>query len=829
MSAKKAIFDEAHTLHQLQHFLPAQAPLKDFVHHNTLHAFQELPFFEALRVSSNIFGNRTLLSLSNYRNRYENGEITNQIINEVITIKKGEAQIDAWRKKMFETKEPVFVAPRIGRLRAHWQSEYGIDMDGMVRPKLIRFINAYLDQGIALKGFPKEADGLLNTIIEIQEHSFAKIFHSKRVLQLLYKKDKSLSDVLCLIVGDERYYEQYLLDQQYTHPGISGMVCAIEKKPEAVYVNRPISLFELIYLELLMELEALEESVNKNFRPLAIGVDFEPEDIFREVESNEYWEVLELWHRSFELMFHDQVLAGIKYSKKGELKDIKTQAFFCIDDREESIRRNIELLYPECQTFGTPAHFNILAKFKPENAKFATQICPAPVSPKHLIKEIDRKTAFQTDIHFNNHTHGFLVGFIVSTTVGFWSSLKLILNIFNPKESVGQYNAPNDHMDYNSTLIYENKNEEQEDHLIVGFTSSEMIQMVKEELSNTGLTKNFASLVYFFGHGGSSTNNPYFAGYNCGACAGRPSTVNARLFAKMANRKDVREALEKEGIIIPKKTHFIGGYHDTTQDTFVYFNEEFIPEALVAEHSINKQKFEGALDMNAKERARQFLLIDTKKTPQKVHKVVKKRALSLFEPRPEYNHSNNALFIVGHRNLTKNLFLDQRAFLNSYDYTADLDGKLLTNILNAGTGVCGGINLEYFFSTVDNEKLGAGSKLPQNVMGLYSIANGVKGDLRPGLPYQMIDVHDPIRILTVVEQKPETVMSVLKANPNTFEWYDKDWMKLAVYNPFDNELYILVNREFQIYNPIQKSVPKIDNFERFIESSHNNLPIHQLN
>ena len=136
--------------------------------------------------------------------------------------------------------------------------------------------------------------------------------------------------------------------------------------------------------------------------------------------------------------------------------------------------------------------------------------------------------------------------------------------------------------------------------------------------------------------------------------------------------------------------------------------------------------------MNAKERARQFLLIDTKKTPQKVHKVVKKRALSLFEPRPEYNHSNNALFIVGHRNLTRNLFLDQRAFLNSYDYTADLDGKLLTNILNAGTGVCGGINLEYFFSTVDNEKLGAGSKLPQNVMGLYSIANGVKGDLRPG-------------------------------------------------------------------------------------------------
>lgn len=835
MSTKKAVFDEAFTLHQLKHFLPAQAPLKDFVHHNTLHAFQELEFFKALRVSSTIFGNRTLLPLSNYRKKYKNGEINDQIINEIITVKKGKNQIDDWRKKMFNLEEPVFINPRIGQLRAHWQSDYSIDMDAMVRPKLIRLINAYLDQGIAIKGFPKQADGLLNTIIEIQEHSYAKVFNSKRAIKLLYKKEKSLSDILCLIVGDQRYYEQYLLDQQYTHPGISGMVCAIEKKPDALYAARPILLFEFIYLELLLELEALELSVNKNFRPLAIGADFAPEDIFREVKTTDYWEVLELWHTSFELMFHDQVLAGIKYSKKEELTAIKTQAFFCIDDREESIRRNIELLFPECQTFGTPAHFNILAKFKPEKAKFATQICPSSASPKHLIKELNRKTTFKTDIHFNNNTHGFFVGFIVSQTVGFWSSFKLLLNIFNPKKSVGQYSAESDHMDYNSTLIYENKNnlkdkkDDLEDNLIVGFTLSEMIKMVKEELFNTGLTKNFMPLVYFFGHGGSSTNNPYFAGYNCGACAGRPSTVNARLFAQMANRKDLRKALVKQGIIIPESTHFVGAYHDTTQDTFDYFDQELIPEILATAHAKNKEKFEAGLAMNAKERARQFLLINTKKTPKKVHKIVKKRALSLFEPRPEYNHSNNALFIVGHRNLTRNLFLDQRAFLNSYDYKSDADGALLANILSAGTGVAGGINLEYFFSTVDNEKLGAGSKLPQNVMGLYSVANGVKGDLRPGLPYQMIDVHDPVRILTIVEQKPEIVLKVLKANPDTFGWYDKGWMKLAVYNPFNKELYILVNGSFQIYHPIQKVVPKIENFERFIESSSNNLPIHQFN
>jgi len=825
----KNLYNEEKCLDKLRHYLPAQAPLKDFVHHNTLHAFQELNFFEALRVSSNIFGNRTLLSLSDYKNRYEKGVIRDPIIDEVITIIKGKTQISDWRHKMLSYVEPVFVEPRIGKLRSYWQSDYGVDMDGMVRPKLIRLINAYLDQGVAIKGFPKVSINLLSTIIEVQENSYAKLFNSKKVLKLLYKKDKCLADVLKLIVGDERYYEQYLFDQQFTHPGISGMVCAIEKKPDAIYEKRPISLFELIYLELLIELEALESSVNKNFKPLVIGVDYEPEDIFRAAELNEYWQVLELWHRSFELMFHDQALAGVKYANKPKSTKINTQAFFCIDDREESIRRNIEMLYPECQTFGTPAHFNIVAKFKPEKAKFSTQICPGPFIPKHLIKEVDRKEKFKTDIHFNNNTHSFLVGFVVSQTLGFWSSLKLLLNIFNPKESVGQYDASKDHMDYNSTLIYENLKNEKEDGLNIGFTLLEMKEMIKEELLNTGLTKDFASLIYFFGHGGSSTNNPYFAGYNCGACSGRPSTVNARLFATMANREDVRKSLKEDGILIPKTTHFVGGYHDTTQDTFVYFDETRIPKNLNIAHSRHIENFNTALDMNSKERARQFLLINTKKTPQEVHQKVKKRALSLFEPRPEYNHSNNALFIVGHRDMTKNLFLDQRAFLNSYDYKSDQNGKLLANILNAGTGVCGGINLEYFFSTVDNEKLGAGSKLPQNVIGLYSIANGVKGDLRPGLPYQMIDVHDPVRILTIIEQKPEVVLEVLKNNPTTFEWYNKDWMKLTVFNPYDNELYILINGKFQSYEPIQKSIPKIENFEKLIESSHNNLPIHQFN
>ena len=73
-------FDEHELLHELKHFLPAQAPLKDFVHHNTLHAFQDLKFYDALRRASKIFGYKVSLSLEEYRSLYTKEQINNAIL-----------------------------------------------------------------------------------------------------------------------------------------------------------------------------------------------------------------------------------------------------------------------------------------------------------------------------------------------------------------------------------------------------------------------------------------------------------------------------------------------------------------------------------------------------------------------------------------------------------------------------------------------------------------------------------------------------------------------------------------------------------------------------
>ncbi len=57
-------FDEAHVLHELKHYLPTQTPLKDFIHHNSLHAFQHMKFYDAIFKASKIFGYQVTLQLT---------------------------------------------------------------------------------------------------------------------------------------------------------------------------------------------------------------------------------------------------------------------------------------------------------------------------------------------------------------------------------------------------------------------------------------------------------------------------------------------------------------------------------------------------------------------------------------------------------------------------------------------------------------------------------------------------------------------------------------------------------------------------------------------
>ncbi len=829
---KPISFNEHQVLHELKHFLPAQAPLKDFIHHNTLHAFQNLKFETATHHASKIFGYKTSLSLEEFRKLYATKKIRKDILEKIITERKCKESIAEWIEKLTTKSYDTINQPRIGLLRYNWKKAYHIDLDLTIQPILFRILCSYLDQGISMWNFPIEYKGFLSSIKELERNSFTSFFKTERVKNLLLHGDCEISSLLKIIVGDESLYKQYLFDQQFAHQGWAGMVSTVEDQPQTLLNTKKISLHDIIVFELLLEIDTLDHKFGAIWAPLSTRIEKQPVDIFADVAKTELSEVMAIWQNAYEWTYYNEVLASIKLASndtKNKKASASFQAMFCIDDRECSIRRYLEEIDPTCETFGTPGFFGVEFFYQPENGKFYTKLCPAPITPKYLIKELGHKEKRKTDVHFTKHTHSLLRGWLISQTLGFWSAFRLLLTIFRPKESPTMVSSFQ-HMDPASTLTIENKNTSDiENDLQIGFTIEEMANRVEGLLKGIGLVKDFTPIVYLVGHGASSVNNTYYAGYDCGACSGRPGSVNSRVMSFMANHAEVRKTLSTRGLVIPTETQFVGGLHDTTRDEIAFYDENILSEKNKEHHRKNQTTFAKGLDFNAKERSRRFESINTKLSPKKIHDKIKTRSVSLFEPRPEYNHATNTLCIIGRRSVTKSLFLDRRAFMNSYDYTIDPEGKLLFGIMKPIGPVCGGINLEYFFSRVDNQKLGAGTKLPHNVMGLFGVANGTDGDLRPGLPSQMIEVHDPIRLLVIVEHFPEVVLQTIQKLPEMYEWFVNDWVHLVAMNPKTKVFYLIKDGAFSVYEPLTEHINKLNNTMQLVETSQENLPVYEIN
>jgi uncharacterized protein YbcC (UPF0753/DUF2309 family) len=848
-------FDEDHVLKELKHFLPSQQALKDFIHHNSLHAFQHMKFYDAIFKASKIFGFQVSLQLSEYRQLYQTGRIREDIVDMILATKKGKDHFFEWKQKLIGEKYDTINHPRIGELRKYWKEVYAFDLDNKVHPLLFRILCGFLDQGIAITAFPFANKSFIESVKELEQNSLVSFFKTKTVRKKFLTGDYSITELLKTIVGKEEYFEQYLFDQQFAHHGWSGFISAVEDNPHTLLDNKKITFKELVEFELLIELDALIHAFGSNWQPLTHHVASPPLDLFADVPKTELAEVIELWQDAFEWSYYDSVLKGILIAEdKRELQQNGStvvsstkntpslQAIFCIDEREDSIRRHIEAVDKKAETFGAPGFFGVEFYFQQQGSKFYDKLCPAPVTPKYLIKESDAKAVRQEELIYTKHTHGIVSGFFLSIGFGFWAFVKKIEMLFRPKMSPAISNAYG-HMDKQSTLSIENKNPaDTENGLQIGYTIDEMAARAEGFLRGIGMVKSFAPIVYIIAHGSSSANNPHHGAHDCGACSGRPGATNARVQAFILNHKTVRELLAAKGITIPVTTQFIGCMHDTAADVMAYYDENILNEENAKAHFINIQNFETALNLNAKERSRRFASINTKQELEQVRRAIHSRSVSLFEPRPELGHGTNTLAIIGRRQVTKGLFLDRRAFLNSYDHTTDADGTILSAVMRPIGLVCGGINLEYYFSRVDNIKMGAGTKLPHNVMGLFGVANSSDGDLRPGLPWQMIEVHDPVRLMVIVEHKPEIVLKAIQSSPEVFEWYKNEWVHIVALHPEEKQFYYFKDGAFSKYEPVTSSgeIKTIHNMVEFIEgakemetnhivhATEENLPVYLL-
>jgi uncharacterized protein YbcC (UPF0753/DUF2309 family) len=274
------------------------------------------------------------------------------------------------------------------------------------------------------------------------------------------------------------------------------------------------------------------------------------------------------------------------------------------------------------------------------------------------------------------------------------------------------------------------------------------------------------------------------------------------------NDSRVRGLLKQRGLHVPPETIFVGGMHNTSSETVAFYDLDRLPETHRQEFAAIRELIEQACDGDAHERSRRFESAPLTLSYEEARRHVEGRAEDLAQVRPEWGHATNAICIVGRRNRTRGLFLDRRAFLNSYDPTQDdTDATILTRILQAALPVCAGISLEYYFSYVDNSGYGCGTKLPHNIAALLGVMDGPASDLRTGLPWQMVEIHEPVRILFVVETTPATMFRIIDGNPAIGRLIRNAWVMLATLDPTSPAIHVFRDGEFQEYQPLDTHLP----------------------
>jgi uncharacterized protein len=500
-------------------------------------------------------------------------------------------------------------------------------------------------------------------------------------------------------------------------------------------------------------------------------------------------------HQAFERAIRHRLYDALVHHVRRPLSEPPAfQAVFCLDEREESFRRHLEEIEPACETFGTAGFFNVAMYHRGASDAHPRPLCPVAIRPDHYVSELEqdahrlagRSRRFQRRaagfLGYNVHLGSRLPvqGAVLMTAFGWMALVPLVLRVVFPWLSSRWRHAHETSITAVQTRLQLNRQEGAPPiGRYSGFTVREMANIVRRVLDDIGVRDRLSSLLLIVGHGSISLNNPHESAHDCGACGGGRGGPNARAFAQMANDPRVRKLLATEGLSIDASTWFVGAQRNTCNNMVAFFDEDLVPAACQPLFQRAKAAIETARRREAHERCRRFDAVPRWYPPLAALAHVQGRAADLAQPRPEYGHATNAFCIIGRRARTRGLFLDRRSFLVSYDPTRDDDGAILARVMAAAVPVVAGISLEYYFSYVDPSGYGCGTKLPHNVTSLLGVMDGAQSDLRAGLPWQMVEIHEPTRLAVVVEGIPDRVRRAVQANPAVERLVGNRWIWLA--------------------------------------------------
>ena len=503
------------------------------------------------------------------------------------------------------------------------------------------------------------------------------------------------------------------------------------------------------------------------------------------------------FQRALELAYQEKIVrdlagAGATENPRASAIPPGVQAVFCIDVRSEVFRRALETTAPEMQTMGFAGFFGLPISYSPLGTAAArpqlpgllaptlcvTESCGEAHSDRVLAQTRRKKLASRKSARAFHRMPG--SSFAMVETLGLGYLAKLLKRAL---PAAGKPASP-DHLDVNFL-----------DHTrpVLSFDGDDALEqkvsLAARVLKAMSLHGPVARIVLLTGHGSQSANNPHAAGLDCGACCGQTGEINARALASLLNQADVRDGLTQRGQSLPATTHFLAALHNTTTDEVQLFDTDLMPPC----HADGLIRLRLALHEAGKraraERAASLGLAGLANQPEALLHALKTRANDWSQTRPEWGLANNAAFIVAPRSRTRDITLQGRSFLHDYDWKADADLSVLELIMTAPMVVTHWINMQYYASTVDNQRYGSGNKVLHNVVGGHiGVFEGNGGDLRIGLPMQSLHdgekwMHTPLRLSVFIEAPRAGIEAVIAQHTTVRQLIEHCWLYLLRIDP----------------------------------------------
>jgi len=108
------------------------------------------------------------------------------------------------------------------------------------------------------------------------------------------------------------------------------------------------------------------------------------------------------------------------------------------------------------------------------------------------------------------------------------------------------------------------------------------------------------------------------------------------------------------------------------------------------------------------------------------------------------------------------------------------------------------------------------------------VMDGASSDLRTGLPWQGVEIHEPLRLLFVIESTPAAIESIMRRNETVRRILQNGWVQLALLDPQSEQLLLYSERRFEPWQPPPGDLPRTPTSADWYRGHREHLPFARI-